>query len=91
LKEADMTKVKRVMALGLAGTLAIGAAIELRAAPAPDHTAAFKGAASGIVTMEALGPLAVPLGLGPLQPLLGPWASSCVPKADDGHSVEITN
>jgi|SRR5438477_12185059 len=45
-----MTKVKRVMAFGLVGTLAVGAASELQAAPVLTNTTAFREAALSTVT-----------------------------------------
>lgn len=45
-----MTKLKRVMAFGLVGTLAVGAAGELRAAPVPTNTTATRAAALSMVT-----------------------------------------
>jgi hypothetical protein len=45
-----MTKVKRAMAFGLLGTLAVGAAGELQAAPVPTNTAATRVAALSAVT-----------------------------------------
>ena len=44
-----MTKVKRVMAFGLLGTLAVGAA-GVQAAPVPTNTAATRAAAPSAVT-----------------------------------------
>jgi hypothetical protein len=49
-KEAHMTKVERMMAFGLAGTLAVGAASELQAAPVLTIPAMTKAAAVGEVT-----------------------------------------
>ncbi len=45
-----MTKVKRVMMFGLLGTLAVGAAGELQAAPVLTNTAATRAAAPSAVT-----------------------------------------
>src|SRR5437764_15394863 len=45
-----MTKVKRVMAFGLVGTLAVGAASELQAAPVLTNTTVFREAALSTVT-----------------------------------------
>jgi hypothetical protein len=45
-----MRRLKPLMAFVIVGALAAGAVTELRAAPAPNNTAAFKAAASGILT-----------------------------------------